>query len=102
MSELCFNYLVDVTLYPLNRETNDKKEKQPSIKWEIKKVLSAEGTPVSVYFAEVHQLQLEKFDSVCKRLSLNSTLCQLEFQFKIKVILFLFISPTVETFDHFR
>jgi len=80
---ICF---LDVTLYPLNRDFNDKKEEQPSIKWEIKKIISAEGIPVSVYCAEVHTLQLEKFDSVCKRLSLNSTLCQLEFQLKIKVI----------------
>lgn len=78
--------LLDVILYPLNRDFNDKKEKQPSIKWKIKKIMSAEGIPVSVYSAEVHTLQFEKFDSVCKRLSLNSTLCQLEFQFKIKVI----------------
>jgi hypothetical protein len=78
--------LLDVTLYPLNRGTNDKSEKQPSIAWEIKKVMSAEGIPVSVYCAEVHTLQLEQFDSVCKRLSLNSTLCQLEFRLKIKVI----------------
>ncbi len=74
-----------MTLYPLNRETNDKKEKQPSIRWEIRKVISADGVPVSIYCAEFHTLQLEKFDSVCKRLSLNSTLCQLEFRLKIKV-----------------
>lgn len=69
----------------MNRETNDKQETQSSIKWEIKKVMSAEGVPVSVLHAETQLLQLEKFDSVCKRLSLNSTLCQLEFRFKIKV-----------------
>jgi hypothetical protein len=74
-----------VTLYPLNRETNDKKENQPSIKWEIRKIISAEGILVSLYCAEFHTLQLETFDAVCKRLSLNSTLCQLEFRFKIKV-----------------
>jgi hypothetical protein len=85
LNDLFYDYFLDVTLYPLNRETNDKKEKQPSIEWEIRKVMSAEGVLVSVYCAEVHTLQLEKFDSVCKRLSFNSTLCQLEFQLKIKV-----------------
>jgi hypothetical protein len=80
-----YDCFIDVTLYPLNRETNNKKEEQPSIKWEIRKVMNAEGTPVSVYYAEVHTLQLEKFDSTCKRLSLNSTICQLEFRMKIKV-----------------
>jgi len=69
----------------LNRETNDKKEEQSPIKWEIRKVMSAEGVPVSIYCAETHTLQLEKFDDVCKRLSLNSTICQLEYQLKIKV-----------------
>ncbi len=76
----------------MNRETNDKKEKQPSIDWELRKVMSADGSLASVYFAEFHTLQLEKFDSVCKRLSLNSTLCQLEFRFKIRVIFFHFHS----------
>jgi len=76
---------LDVTLFPLNRETNDKKEKQPSIKWQIRKILSTEGVTVPVLYAEIHNLQLETFDSVCKRLSLNSTLCQLEFRWKIKV-----------------
>lgn len=75
---------IDVTLFPLNREINNKKEKQPSIKWQIRKILSGEGTPVSVLYAEIHSLQLETFDSVCKRLSLNSTLCQLEFRWKVK------------------
>ena len=70
----------------MNRITNDKKEEQPPIKWEIRKIMSAEGILVSVYCAETHTLQLEKFDSVCKRLSLNSTICQLEFRIKIKVI----------------
>ena len=72
-------------MYPLNRENNDKKEEQPSINWEVKKVLSAEGALVSVYCADFHTLQLEKFESDCKRLSLNSTLCQLEFRFRVKV-----------------
>jgi hypothetical protein len=80
-----YNCFLGVTLYPLNREANDKKEEQPSIKWYIRKVMSAEGVPVSVYCAEIHTLQLEKFDAVCKRLSLNSTICQLEFRLKIKV-----------------
>ncbi len=69
----------------MNREGNDKKEKQRSIKWEIRKVMSAEGVPVSIYCAEFHTLEFGKTDSVCKRLSLNSTLCQLEFSTKIKV-----------------
>ncbi len=69
----------------MNREINVTKEKQPSIGWEIRKVMSTEGVLVSVLCAEIHTLQLEKFDSVCKRLSLNSTLCQLEFRLKIKV-----------------
>jgi len=69
----------------LNREGNDKKEKQPSIKWEIRKVMSADGDLVSIYCAEFHTLEFGKTDSVCKRLSLNSTLCQLEFSMKIKV-----------------
>jgi hypothetical protein len=77
---------LDVTLYPLNRENNDTKEEQLSLIWQTQKVMSADGIPVTISYAEVHTLQLEKFDSVCKRLSLNSTLCQLEFRIKIKVI----------------
>ncbi|CAF0873749.1 unnamed protein product [Adineta steineri] len=76
---------IDVTLYPLNRETNDKKEKQLPIKWQIQKVMSAEGTPVSIFYAEVNTLQLGTHDSESKRLPLNSTLCQLEFRWKIKI-----------------
>ncbi|UJR22440.1 hypothetical protein I4U23_025500 [Adineta vaga] len=76
---------IDVILYPLNREINDKKEKQSSIKWEIRKVMSAEGATISLFCAEIQTLQLGKNDSESKRLSLNSTLCQLEFRFKVKV-----------------
>ena len=77
-------------LYPLNRETSNKKEKQPSIKWETRNVMSAEGVPVSIYYAEVHSIQLGELDSVYyKRLSFNSTLCQLEFQIKIKVQIYI-------------
>ena len=77
--------LLDVTLYPLLREGNDKKEKQMSIKWEIRKVMDAEGNSVSLLCAEFYTLKLGKNDSDSKRLSLNSTLCQLEFRFKVKV-----------------
>lgn len=73
-------------MYPLNREDNDKKEEQPSLSWEVKRVMSADGTLVSVHCADFHTLQLEKFESDCKRLSLNSTVCQLEFRFHVKVI----------------
>ena len=79
------DYVSDVILYPLNREANNKTEKQPSIKWETRKVMTAEGVLVSVAYAEIHTLQLGKLDSVCRRLSFNSTLCQLEFRIKIKV-----------------
>ncbi|CAF1545047.1 unnamed protein product [Rotaria magnacalcarata] len=76
---------IDVMLYPLNREANGKTEKEPSITWEIRQVMSAEGIPVSVYYAEMNTLDLGNFDCVYKRLSFNSTLCQLEFRIKIKV-----------------
>ncbi|CAF4631911.1 unnamed protein product, partial [Rotaria sp. Silwood2] len=76
---------IDVMLYPLNREANNKQEQQPSIEWEKKDVMSAEGVPVSIYFAETNTLELGNFDSVYKRLSFNSTLCQLEFRIKIKI-----------------
>ncbi|CAF0767474.1 unnamed protein product [Adineta ricciae] len=77
---------IDVTLYPLLREGNDKKEKQMSIKWEVRKVMDAEGNSVPLLCAEFHTLKLGKNDSDSKRLSLNSTLCQLEFRFKVKAI----------------
>lgn len=48
--------------------------------------MSAEGIPVSVYYADVNNLELGSFDCVYKRLSFNSTLCQLEFRIRIKVI----------------
>lgn len=47
--------------------------------------MSAEGIPVSIFCADFHTLQLGKNDSECKRLSMNSILCQLEFSMKIKV-----------------
>ncbi|CAF1455081.1 unnamed protein product [Rotaria sp. Silwood1] len=76
---------IDVTLYPLNREINNKLEQQPSIEWETRDVMSAEGVPASIYYAETNTLELGNFDSVYKRLSFNSTLCQLEYRIKIKV-----------------
>lgn len=73
----------------MNREGNNKKEKQLPIKWEIRQVKSAEDNLVSIYYAEMNTLELGKFDSVYKRLLFNSTLCQLEFRMKIKVKIFI-------------
>ncbi|CAF1212523.1 unnamed protein product [Rotaria sordida] len=87
--DILTNYIelskIDVILYPLYREANNKKEEQPSIKWEIRQVMSTEGVPVSINYAEINTLELGNFDSVYKRLSFNSTLCQLEFRIKIKI-----------------
>jgi hypothetical protein len=74
-----------VTLYPLDRTMNDNVEEQPALVWQTRTIRSAEGVPISMYYAELHTIQLEKFDATCKRLLLNSTLCQLEFRLKIQV-----------------
>ena len=75
----------EVTLQPLNREMKEKVEKQPNLIWQQRVVTSSEGFPITMMYAEILSVQLEKFDANCKRLLLNSTLCQLEFRLKIQV-----------------
>lgn len=77
--------ILEVTLCPLDREMNDRIERQPRLTWQTKTIRSSEGIPVVISYAEICTVQLEQFDSTYKRLLLNSTLCQLEFRLKISV-----------------
>lgn len=74
-----------MTLVPLDQDFSEHREKQANLVWQKGMMRTAEGIPVSIWYAEMHAVQLEKFDPGCKRLVFNSTLCQLQFRLKIQV-----------------
>ena len=78
-------FSLEVTLFPLDHDSNDHREKQANLVWQKGTIRSAEGLLVSIWYAEMQVVQLEKFDPSCRRLLFNSTLCQLQFRLKIQV-----------------
>jgi hypothetical protein len=76
----------DVRLCSLNQSINNISLKQTPIAWETQQVMSTDSGPISIRYAELHNLILNNLYSRRDNTTPDSNLYQLIFQTRIQVV----------------
>jgi hypothetical protein len=74
-----------VTLYPFDLDLDTFGERQEQLEWQKRAIIDAEETLRSFSYVELESIELTKLDIRNARPLYSAKLCQLEFQFKIRV-----------------
>jgi hypothetical protein len=76
---------IGVILYPLDRSLDAVGENQPALEWRQRPIINAEEVLQSFHYVELESIELKKLDLRILRPLYSAKLCQLQFQFTIRV-----------------
>lgn len=83
--ETSLSFVKAVTLFPLDRMLDLTGEEQKELQWIQKRITDTDDNVNYFLYAELKSVELKKLDRQNSRPCYSAKMCQIQFQFKIRV-----------------